>query len=94
MGKTTYLPSITIKLEALLVQWERVITALVTLCAVVAIVLGIVWLFIRKDALLFAILGFSSCYLIGRHSWRVRSRRLSIGNDARYRRRMWYEKER
>ena len=66
MEKTAYLPSTTIKLGDLLLKWEGVITALVTLCAVAAIALGIVWLFLRKDALLFTVLGFSSCYLIGR----------------------------
>jgi len=80
MEKTAYLPNTTVKLEALLAKWERFITALVTLCAVVAIVLGIVWLFLRKDNLLFVMLGFSSCYLIGRNFWRFRSRRLSIEN--------------
>jgi hypothetical protein len=80
MEKTFYLPSTTIKPGDLLVKWEGVITALVTLCALVAIALGIVWLFIRKDSLLFTILGFSSCYLIGRNFWRFKSRRFSVEN--------------
>ncbi len=80
MERTAYLPSIRIKLEDRLLKWERVITALVTVCAIVAIVLGIVWLFLRKDTLLFTILGFSSCYLIGRNFWRFRSQRISLGN--------------
>jgi len=80
MEKTVYFPSITIRLEALLTKQEGIITALVALCAVVAIFLGIVWLFLRKDTLLFATLGFSFCYLIGRNFWRFRSRRLSIEN--------------
>jgi hypothetical protein len=75
MEKTAYLPNTTVKLEALLVKWETVITALVTLCAVLAIVLGIVWLFLRKETLLFTVLGFSSCYLIGRNFWRFRDER-------------------
>jgi hypothetical protein len=58
MEKTPYLPSTTVKLEALLAKWARVITALVSLCAVVAIVLGIIWLFLKKDTLLFTTLGF------------------------------------
>jgi ABC-type branched-subunit amino acid transport system permease subunit len=80
MEKTVYFTSITIKLEDLLLKLETVITALVTLCAVVAIVLGIVWLFLRKDTLLFAVLGFGSCYLIGRKFWRFRSQGLSVEN--------------
>ncbi len=80
MEKTAYLPSTTVRLEALLASWEGVITVLVTLCAVVAIVLGIVWLFLRKDTLLFTVLGFSSCYLIGRKFWRFRFQRLFVEN--------------
>ena len=80
MEKTSYLPSPTIKLGDLLVKWEGVLTALVALCAVVAIALGILWLFLRKDTLLFTVLGFSSCYLLGRKFWRFRPQRLSIEN--------------
>jgi hypothetical protein len=78
MEKTIYLPRITIKFEDLLAKREGVITALVTLCAVAAIVLGIVWLFLRKEPLLFAVLFFSACYLIGRYFWRFRSQRLPV----------------
>jgi hypothetical protein len=42
MEKTAYLPSIMIRRERLLVKWEGGITTLVALCALVAIVLGIV----------------------------------------------------
>jgi hypothetical protein len=80
MEKKSYLPNSTIKPGDLLVKWEGVITALVTLCAITAIVLGIVWLFLRKDTLLFTVLGFSSCYLIGRKFWRFRSQRLAVEN--------------
>lgn len=80
MEKTTYLPSIMIRGERLLVKWQGVITTLVALCALVAIVLGIVWLFLREDNLLFVMLGFSSCYLIGRKIWRFRPQRLSVEN--------------
>jgi hypothetical protein len=55
MERVTYLPNTTVKLEALLVKWETVITALVTLCAIVAIILGIAWLFLRKDILFFIV---------------------------------------
>ena len=81
MEKTAYLPDTAVKLEALLVKWETGITVLVTLCAVVAIVLGIVWLFLRTDIVLFAVLGFGACYLIGRNFWRFRSRRPFIENE-------------
>lgn len=74
MEKTAYLPSIMIRCERPLVKWEGVITTLVALCALVAIVLGIVWLFLRKDNLLFVMLGFSSCYLAGKNFWRFRDR--------------------
>ena len=80
MEKTVYLPNTTVNLEALLAKWERFVTALVTLCAVVAIVVGIVWLFLRKDNLLFGMLGFSSCYSIGRNFWRFRSRKICLEN--------------
>jgi hypothetical protein len=81
MEKTAYFPNTTVKLEALLAKWETGITVLVTLCAAVAIVLGIVWLFLRKDTLLFTILGFSFCYLIGRNFWRFRSQEISLENE-------------
>jgi hypothetical protein len=80
MKRTAYLPSITVRLEALLANWAKVITALVTLCAVIAIALGIVWLFLRKDPLLFIVLGFSSCYLIGRNFRRFKDKRFPVGN--------------
>jgi hypothetical protein len=78
MEKTAYLPSTTVKLEALLAKWGRVITVLVALSAVIAIGLGIIWLFLRKDILLFTTLGFSSCYLIGKNFWKFRSQRISL----------------
>ena len=80
MERTAYLPIITVRLEALLANWAKVITALVTLCAVIAIALGIVWLFLRKDPLLFIVLGFSSCYLIGRNFWRFKAKGFPVGN--------------
>jgi hypothetical protein len=80
MEKTAYFPRFTIKIEDRLFKWERVITAMVTLCAVIAIVLGIVWLFLRKDTLLFTVLGFSACYLTGRNFWKFRDERFPRGN--------------
>jgi len=80
MEKTAYLPNTTVKLEGLLAKWEKGITVLVALCAVVAIVLGIVWLFLRGDTLLFTTLGFGFCYLIGRNFWRFRPQRIALEN--------------
>jgi hypothetical protein len=80
MGKTASLPGTTIKLEDLLLKWEGVITPLVTLCAVLAIVIGIVWMFLRRDIFLFIVLGFSSCYFIGRNFWRFRPQRFPVEN--------------
>ncbi len=78
MEKMAYLPNTMVKLEALLAKWEKGITVLVALCAVVAIGLGVVWLFVRKDTLLFTILGFGLCYLIGRNFWKFRSKEISL----------------
>ena len=78
MEKTPYFPNTVVKLDALLVKWETGITFLVALCGIVAIALGIVWLFLRKDTLLFTTLGFGFCYLIGRNFWRFRSHEISL----------------
>jgi ABC-type branched-subunit amino acid transport system permease subunit len=67
-------------MEDLLLKWEGVITALVALCAVIAIALGIVWLFLRKDTLLFTVLGFNSCYFIGRDFPGLRNKRSPMEN--------------
>jgi len=69
-------PMITIKLQYLLVKWEGVITAIVTLCAIFAILSGIVWLIVRKNNLLILLLGLSSCYLIGKKFWKFRDERI------------------
>jgi hypothetical protein len=78
MEKTMYLPRFAIKFDDLLAKREGVVTALVTLCGILAISLGIVWLFLRKEPLLFAVLGFGACYLIGRNFWKFRSRGFSV----------------
>jgi hypothetical protein len=80
MENTAYLANTTVRLEALVAKWERLITTLVTLFAVLAIAFGIVWLVLRKDPLLFTTLGFSSCYLIGRNFWKFRPQRISLGS--------------
>jgi len=48
---------------------------LVTLCAIAGIVFGIVWLFLRKDTLLFIVLGLSAFYLIGKNFGELRDKR-------------------
>jgi len=80
MEKGAHLPNTMVRLECLLFKWEGVIIALVTLCAIVAIVLGIIWMFLRKEVLPFIVLGFSGCYLIGRNFWKFRDDRFPIGN--------------
>jgi len=78
MRKTAHYPMITIKLRYLMVKWEGVITAIVALCAILAILSGIAWLVARKNSLLFALLGLSSCYLIGKNFWRFRDREIPL----------------
>jgi len=67
---------ITLKLQYLLVKWEGVITAIVALCAILAILSGVVWLIARKNSLLISLLGFSACYLIGKNFWRFREEKI------------------
>ena len=78
MQKTAHYPIITIKLQYLMVKWEGVITAIVALCAILAILSGIAWLVARKTSLLFILLGLSSCYLIGKNFWRFRDREIRL----------------
>jgi hypothetical protein len=37
-------------------------------------------LFLRKDILLFIVLGLSSCYLIGKNFWGFRDKRFDLKN--------------
>ena len=78
MERTADGPMITIKLQYLLVKWETVITAIVALCAILAILSGIAWLVARKNSLLFVLLGLSSCYLVGKNFWRFRDREIPL----------------
>ncbi len=78
MKETDYSPMIRIKLQYLLVKWEGVITAIVTLCAILAILSGIVWLISRRNSLLILLLGLSSCYLIGKNFWRFRNKGMPL----------------
>jgi hypothetical protein len=78
MEKTAYFPAMTVKVEDLLVKWEKTITLVVTIFPIVAIVLGISWLFLKKEILLFLVLGFSSCYFMGKNVWKFRGKKHSV----------------
>lgn len=78
MKATDYSPMIRIKLQYVLVKWEGVITAIVALCAILAILSGIVWLILRKNNLLILLLGLSSCYFIGKNFWRFRNKGMPL----------------
>jgi hypothetical protein len=60
------------KIVYLLIKWEEVITLLTILCALSAIGLGVIWFFFREMALLYAVVGFSSLYFIGKKFWKFR----------------------
>lgn len=58
------------KMVYFLVKWEEVITFFTVLCALSAIGLGVIWLFLREMALLYFMMGFSSFYFIGKKFWK------------------------
>jgi hypothetical protein len=60
------------KIVYLSVKWEEVITFLTALCAVSAIGLGVIWLFLREMVLLYFVMGLSSFYFVGKKFWRFR----------------------
>jgi len=60
------------KVVYLLVKWEEVITFFTALCAVSAIGLGVIWLFLREMVLLYIVMGLSSFYFIGKKFWKFR----------------------
>jgi len=60
------------KIVYLSVKWEEVITFLTILCAVSAIGLGVVWLFLREMVLLYFVMGLSSFYFVGKRFWKFR----------------------
>ena len=60
------------KMVYLLVKWEEVITFLTVLCAISAIGLGVIWLFLKEMVLLYIGLGFSSFYFVGKKFWKFR----------------------
>jgi hypothetical protein len=61
------------KIVYLLVKWEEVITFLTVLCAVSAIGLGVIWLFLREMVLLYIVMGLSSFYFVGKQFWKFRN---------------------
>jgi hypothetical protein len=63
-----------------MVKWEGIITAIVALCAISAILSGIVWIIAKKGTLLILLVGFSSCYLIGKHFWKFRDKGMPLGH--------------
>jgi len=65
-------PSSKIKMHSLMIEWENMITAVIALCAVSAIALGLAWLVTKKDTLIFLVMGFSLCYLVGKKFWKYR----------------------
>jgi len=60
------------KIVYLSVKWEEVITFLTIFCAVSAIGLGVVWLFLREMVLLYIVMGLSSFYFVGKKFWKFR----------------------
>ena len=60
------------KIVYLLVKWEEVITFLTVLCALSAIGLGVIWLFLREMVLLYIVMGLSSFYFVGKKFWKFR----------------------
>jgi len=78
MKETDYSPRLRIKLQYLLVKWEGVITVIVALCAILAILSGIVYLISSKNSLLIFSLGLSSCYLIGKNFWKFRDKGMPL----------------
>jgi hypothetical protein len=72
MENTLQQSHIRTKIIYLSVKWEEVITFLTVLCAVLAIGLGVAWLFLRGMVLLYMVMGFSSFYFIGKKFWKFR----------------------
>lgn len=72
MENVVYPSHLRTKIVYLLVKWEEAITLITVLCAISAIGLGMVWLFLKETVLLYMSMGFSSCYFIGKKFWRFR----------------------
>jgi len=63
--------------ETFLIKREQLITVLVTLCGVLAILLGVGWCLMRSDLFLYPYVGLYLFYLVGQKYWKFRDR-----NDA------------
>lgn len=72
MEHVVYPSHLRTKIVYLLVKWEEAITLITVFCAISAIALGMVWLFLKEMVLLYMSMGFSSCYFIGKKFWRFR----------------------
>ena len=72
MENVVYPSHLRTKFVYLLVKWEEVITFLTVLCALSAIGLGVIWLFLREMVLLYLVMGFSSFYFLGKKFWKFR----------------------
>jgi hypothetical protein len=53
-------------LESFSIEWEKIFGILAALCGITAIILGVVWMVLRDNYLLYVTLGFSLVYFIGR----------------------------
>jgi hypothetical protein len=67
MKNATYSLTTRFGLTSFSIEWDRILGILAALCGIAAIILGIVWMILRKDFLLFIVLGLSSGYFIGRN---------------------------
>ena len=63
--------------ETFLIEREKPITVLVTLCGVLAMLLGVGWCLMRIDLFLYPYVGLYLVYLVGQKYWKFRDR-----NDA------------
>ncbi len=72
MEQVVYLSHLRRKIVYLLVKWEEAITLITVFCAILAIALGMAWLFLKEMVLLYLSMGSSSCYFIGKKFWRFR----------------------
>ena len=59
--------------ETFLIRREKPITVLVTLCGVLAILIGVGWCLMKRDLLLYSCIALSLGYLIGQKYWKFRT---------------------
>jgi ABC-type multidrug transport system fused ATPase/permease subunit len=60
--------------ETFLIKREQSITVLVTLCGVLAILLGVGWCLVKRDLLLYPYAALYLSYLMGQKYWKFRDR--------------------